>query len=52
MQARVELLWRLLLHHKSGMRYMADRCIKLFYYGLESRDGPQPKGECLHPAPS
>ena len=50
--AKMELFWWLLLLHKSCMRLVADRWIKLFYDEFQFGNGSQSRRKCLHSTPS
>ena len=50
--AEMELFWWLLLLHKSCMRLVADRWIKLFYDEFQFGNGSQSRRKCLHSTPS
>ena len=50
--AKMELFWWLLLLHKSCMRLVADRWVKLFYDEFQFGNGSQSRRKCLHSTPS
>ena len=50
--AEMELFWGLLLLHKSCMRLVADRWVKLFYDEFQFGNGSQSRRKCLHSTPS
>ena len=50
--AKMEFFWWLLLLHKSCMRLVADRWIKLFYDEFQFGNGSQSRRKCLHSTPS
>ena len=50
--AKMELFWWLLLLHKSCVRLVADRWVKLFYDEFQFGNGSQSRRKCLHSTPS